>query len=384
MSSDSLRSWRVGVPAALCTLALCLGACGESAPRETFYDFLGRADRDAGDVGELGLTGAFVDVRGAYLMNVDLRPLGDVQLELRVTIDRFDELPDGGFGARIGGSFHFPDEPVDSPPLATWESEYSRDGRFQLRSGRVRISADRSPIEDTAVDVDFVLDVLVLSEGEFCGQVTDEESVTFAPLILELRGTTFGGRLYDPTGPIPTEVPLRCPGAPEPEGDAGTPDVGDGDVLEAPVELVSEGVRADIGGRYWFATAIPSFPLGLNFIADITYREGDSRAAIDGTLRTDTSEPGAPSAATFSAEVDEVGRFDVVIFGLVAEGTLTVEADVALAARIVDEDTFCGAADGSVFSPLSISLEGTTFGAVRIADDATEAPDNILTDCPEP
>jgi hypothetical protein len=393
-----MRHVRPLVHVALVFLLLAPLGCGgeESVPRATFYDFLGRADRTPLDVVEIEEPGVFTDIRGAWLFNVDLRPLGDVQLELRVTVTEFEPAEVASAGARIAGEFHFPDDPIDAEPLTTWEAEYGIDGRFAIRSGFVRIDADRSPIEDTAVEVEFILDVIVLDEQTACGQVTDPESITFLPIILELPGTTFGAERYDPTGPVPTGVPLRCPftqagpdAGPIDTPDAGTPsDAGDADgsgeggELQPPDIDLGGGQRADITGRFWFSTKIPTFPLGLNFIADVVYRESSQRASLDGTLRTDTSDPGAPAAGVFSTEVDEGGLFEVVIIGLVAEGSLTVEADVALLGQIVDEDTFCGAADGAVFAPLALSLTGTTFGAVRIADDATEAPDNAIDACP--
>ena len=76
------------------------------------------------------------------------------------------------------------------------------DGRFAIRSGFVRIEADRSPIEDTAVEVEFILDVIVLDEATMCGQVTDPDSVTFLPIVLELWHT-FGAEAYDATGRRP-------------------------------------------------------------------------------------------------------------------------------------------------------------------------------------
>lgn len=381
----------------LATVAAPLGCGGdESVPRATFYDFLGRADRTPLDVTEIEEPGVFIDIRGAWLFNVDLRPLGDVQLELRVTVTEFEPAELASEGARIAGEFHFPDDPIDAEPLTTWEATYGIDGRYAIRSGFVRIDADRSPIEDTAVEVEFILDVIVLDEQTACGQVSDPESITFLPIILELPGTTFGAERYDATGPVPTGVPLRCPFAdvspdagvvdgPDAGGpsDAGGSDgSGDGGGLAPPDVDLGGGQRADVTGRFWFSTKIPAFPLGLNFIADVVYRESSERAALDGTLRTDTSDPGAPAAGVFSTEVDDGGLFEVVIIGLVAEGSLTVEADVALLGQILDEDTFCGAADGAVFAPLALSLTGTTFGAVRIADDATEAPDNAIDACP--
>ena len=383
---------RASALASLLVALLSLAGCGDgSTPKGDFYDFLSRADRTPADVGALEQAGLFTDISGAWLFNVDLRPLGDVQLELRVTVTDFIEGEMPSDPARLLGTFHFPDDPIDAEPLTTWESEYSIDGRFAIRSGFVRIEADRSPIEDTAVEVEFILDVIVLDEATMCGQVTDPDSVTFLPIVLELPGTTFGAEAYDATGPPPTDVPLRCPFAePDPadagggadDADAGGAADGGAGLLAPPDVDFGPGSRSDIGGRFWVVTAIPAFPLGLEFIADLTYREGESEAAIDGTLRVDSAAPGAPAAGVFTTTVDDDGVFDVVIEGLVAEGSVTVEANVALRGQIQDADTFCGVATGEVFAPIPLSLEGTTFGAVRIADDATSPPETTLDMCP--
>lgn len=363
-------------------------ACGESAPERAFEEFLGRADRTPPELDERTGSGVFTDITGSYLANIFIRPLGEVYLELRITFTDFELLADHE-GAVVRGNFTFPDEAPDAPPLAEFESRYSPDGTLEIRSGYVRIEPDRSPIEDTAVEVEFILDVVVLSEASLCGAITDPSSETVLPLALVLQGTTFGASRYGDDGAIPANVPSSCPAEAGPDADVGADvgvsDIGDvgGDVPLAPPEVdLSPGVRADVTGRFWFAATIPGLPTQLGLIADITYHEDGESASIDGTLRSRT-DPAGPAAAVFSEPVDADGGFTAVIPDLsVSVGALAIDASLALTGILVSEDLFCGVGAGAVTSPLSLDLDGSTFGAIRMDDDAIEEPAEVVTECP--
>lgn len=374
--------------AALAGLTTLVISCGPTGAERAFDEFLGRADRAPPALDEPALDGIFTDITGAYLANIFIRPLGEVYLELRISFTEF-ELLAGHEGAVVRGNFTFPDEPADAAPLAEFESRYRPDGTLEIRSGYVRIEPERSPIEDTAVEVEFILHVVVLSEDSLCGAITDPESETVLPLPLVLRGTTFGAARYVDPNHVPVDVPSSCPADVAPPLDNGF-DVGIGDVADVggdaglvppDVDLVA-GSRADVSGRFWFAATIPGLPTQLGLIADISYHEDGESASIDGTLRSRT-DPAGPAAAVFSEAVDPDGGFTAVIPNLsVSVGALEVDASLALRGIIVSEDLFCGAGAGAVTSPLSLDLDGSTFGAVRIADEAIDEPNEVVTGCP--
>ena len=374
---------------ALTATSFAPAGCGESGAERAFDEFVGRADRTPHALDESTVTGVFQDITGSYLANIFIRPLGEVYLELRITFTEFELLAEHE-GAIVRGNFTFPDEPADAEPLAEFVSTFLPDGTLEIRSGYVRIEPERSPIEDTAVEVEFILDVIVLGRSEFCGAISDPASETVLPLALVLQGTTFGAERYGDEGQVPVDVPTSCPGAEALEPDVGVPDGGVdiGDVgpdagLAPPDVDLGPGTRADVTGRFWFAATIPGLPTELGLIADVVFREDGETASLDGTLRSRT-DPAGPAAAVFSEPVGADGAFTTVIPALsVSVGPIGIDAELALRGIILSPDLFCGAGAGSVFSPLSLDLEGSTFGAVRIADDAVEEPDTVVTGCPE-
>lgn len=373
-------------------VALLAGGCGD--PGQPFDDFLARADRTPPELPSDGMTGVLTDIRGDYLYNIALKPLGDVYLRLRVTFTQYD-LDENGTGALVAGEFRFPDETLEDTPLASFETSLDSAGHMTIDVGHVRIEADRSPIEDTAVETDFSLDVTVLDTLNMCGAITDDESVVTQPIQLLLKGTTFGGERYGELGQIPVDVPVECPhvdNGPEPDLDAGdvddASDAGDldaGDMgLQPPDVDLGTGQRADVSGRFWLKAALTGTTLALDLLVDITYHESENGASVDGSLRSVRADPGDPAIAQFSEPVDDNGEFSVVVMGLMTDSALgPVEADIALAGIIVDADTLCGEAAGFVTSPLNLNLRGTTFGAVRIPADSTEEPEDAISACPE-
>jgi hypothetical protein len=366
--------------------------CGETAADRAFDDFLGRADRTPPELEESEVIGVYEDITGEYFANIFIRPLGEVYLELRISFTSFEPLADGT-GALVRGNFTFPDDPADSEPLAEFETVYNVDGTLQIPSGYVRIEPERSPIEGTAVETDFVLDAVVISREEMCGLITDPNSTTVLPLELVLQGTTFGAKRFGDDGAIPVDVPSSCPAGVVDEPDVGLdvgPDAGSDAGLDAdpdaglvPPEFQNDdGVRADVTGRFWFAATIPGLPTELGLIADIVYRENGDVASLDGTLRS-TQDLASPAAGVFSVPVEDNGSFEVIIPALTtAVGPLEIVAELALSGAISSEDFFCGVGDGSVTSPLPLDLEGSTFGAIRIADDAIEEPPQVFNSCP--
>lgn len=391
------------------TLALfvsfgALSACGSETPQDTYWDFIDRADRSPPPVEEPEGAGVLLDPTGRYLFNIDLggTGLGDVLLPLTVTFEDFAYTDATETEATVSGAFGFPEDAPDAAPLASFEDvTIDRFGRMALDVGFVRLEPERSPIEDTAVETQFVLQTTIIDLTSMCGLVNDDESNVSQPIPIPLRGVTFGALRYGDQGQQPVDVPTRCPaeiGTPTTDAgmdvgsDAGMSDAGGGDTggdtLEPPDVELEGGQRANITGTYWMSVGVAGGALALDFLAEVQYYEGDAFASIDGTLRLPDRERGEAAVATFSEPVDENGEFTVIVRNLRAQSSLgEVAADVALRGIILDEDTWCGVAGGEVFDPIPVFLDGTTFGAVRLPDDfpappIETGPENAINACP--
>jgi hypothetical protein len=387
---------------ALGACALAWTACGQRSADDEFDSFLARANRTPTAVVRPDSPGVVVDLTGRYLFNIDLggAGIGDVLLPLDFFFDEvtfFDEESEeyaAGVAALVDGSIRFPDDAEGATPIATFnQTEYRTDGTLAIDIGYVRLEPDRSPIQDTAVEVEFVLQALVLSTTEICGLVDDPDSAVAQPIQIPLRGVTFGAKRYGDDGAIPVRVPTECPAAVEvptdPDADVGLgddvgpvdpPDGGETDAGPDPDDLIAPepgrtGQRADITGTWWMSVGVGGGSLNLDFLTEMTYHEDEQGAHVTGAMRITTFPASTPAAATFSVPVDEDGVFRIAVRGLRAPSRLgEVNADVALTGIIDDADFFCGIGAGRTFTPLRLNLEGSTFGAIRVPDGFGQPP----------
>ena len=58
-----------------------------------------------------------------------------------------------------------------------------------------------------------------------------------------------------------------------------------------------------------------------------------------------------------------------------------IEATLVVHGEIIDEDTMCGELTGMLMSPLEFDLAGSTFAAIRLADDGSD-PMTLPTEFP--
>ena len=382
-----------------------LGACGDIEAE--YQAYLNRADRSNPNVIDPDAArgkGVVADIRGQHIFNVDLKPIGAIKLRLRVSIREFVELEGGR--ARVEGDFRLADadpdrfEPgPDSPPLATFTSEIEEDGYLEIDLGRVYVPAALSPIPETAVDVVLRFKAIIVSADEICGFIDDPESVVIAPAPFVLVGTTFGSARWNPDGSQPPRIPETCPfplGIPT----GPPPEPTDPEDLRPPGIETPFGQPSDIGGRFFMRAAVAGSNLVLDFILDTTIETHESDPPADcrrigrGTsqyvraeLRTFTNDdrygPEDPPVGRFCSQISERGLFNALVRGIVAPSSLgEVNGDIALSAVIVDQDTFCATAAGTVTRPLSLNLAGSTAGFVRMAEDAWELPASPLAACP--
>lgn len=155
----------------------------------------------------------------------------------------------------------------------------------------------------------------------------------------------------------------------------------------------------DITGDFLLAADPAPFPGSFfRFQATSTM----TRTGDDVTVQLDfqpldrmTGEPvgDAIPATPRMAPVSTTGEFEVRVMGVVpGEGNAIsgtpVTIDLMVMATIRTEDYFCGLLNGGVVAPLTLDLNGSTFGAIRIPDgadvnDLTPIPNCIDLDPPD-
>jgi hypothetical protein len=157
----------------------------------------------------------------------------------------------------------------------------------------------------------------------------------------------------------------------------------------APIDVIP-----DITGEFYLAVAPDPFPgATFHFVSTGTLtRTGDGLATVifshhplDARTRVRVGDP----MVTDEATVDRNGQFSASFGGMVdgrANEVTGSELTVAITfhSTILTEDVWCGVVAGGILSPLSLPLDGSPFGAVRIAPGTIgdDLPDPV-TDCPE-
>jgi hypothetical protein len=382
--------------AILLLLGLSLvSACGDEVG-DNFYDFVDRADRNPPPVGGIIGDGLLVDIGGQdFLFNISLRVIGEVFLLLRVRFENFELSPDGQ-SALVDGAFYFPEDGPNASPLAVFEDTVINSrGVMELDLGYVRIEPARSPIKDTAVEVDFRLQAIIVNPTTMCGLIDDDTSAVFQPIQIRLRGVTFGAQLYGEGGAQPENVPVECPpgyvvdpSAPVDGSGEGSGGEGSGDLIPPDVDL-GPGTPADITGRFWLQVNINGV-LPLDLMAYMRTRtEGDNQF-VDGALYLPRSGFELPAVGSFSSPVGEDGLFVASVRGLRVQTSIVVEGDIVMLASIKDTDFWCGVAGGEIFAPPLGELFDTTFAAVRFPEEQGQQPfpqgfrpDNAAPSCEE-
>jgi hypothetical protein len=356
-----------------------LPACGDEVG-DNFYNFVERSDRNPPPVGGIIGEGLLVDIGGNdFLFNISLRVIGEVFLLLRVRFENFELAPDGQ-SALVDGAFYFPEDGPDAAPLAVFEDTVINSrGVMELDLGYVRIEPARSPIKDTAVEVDFRLQAIIVNPTTLCGLIDDDTSAVFQPIQIRLRGVTFGAQLYGEGGVQPENVPVECPpgyvvepGEPDDGSGEGSGTEGSGDLTPPDVDL-GPGTPADITGRFWLQVNINGV-LPLDLMAYTRTRMEGERMFVDGALYLPRSGFELPAVGSFTSPVDENGIFVASVRGLRVQTSIVVEGDIVMLASIKDTDFWCGAAGGEIFSPPLGELFDTTFAAVRFPDDQGPQP----------
>ena len=86
--------------------------------------------------------------------------------------------------------------------------------------------------------------------------------------------------------------------------------------------------------------------------------------------------------------VSATGEFEIGVSGILPGNSNPVsgtelEAVMTANSRIVDADFWCGTVDGDVVAPITLSLDGSTFGAVRIPSGTDIMDIELRWRCPD-
>lgn len=167
-------------------------------------------------------------------------------------------------------------------------------------------------------------------------------------------------------------------------------------VIDAAARPDARGVDTipDVTGQFYLAIRpAPTPSLPFQYIADVEIELGPGDGAtIDLTLvhlDRDTREPVGDPQTAADVEVSASGQFtaefpDVVVPARANPVTgQELLSDVTLVGELRTKDLFCGIANGEVKSPIQLSLDGSTFGAIRIEPGTTgdDLPE-LLGECP--
>ena len=147
-------------------------------------------------------------------------------------------------------------------------------------------------------------------------------------------------------------------------------------------------------GRYLMALATAFQPdLPVLAVADIVAEQTDDGQLVDvefTTLGAQDKQPVGDTTIFEDIPVDEFGNFEfgVADFTIPGPANPLTGTDLVVTADFrgfVDDDArFCGDVEGSITSPLTLDLTGSTFGAILVDDGATgDALPAAENRCPE-
>lgn len=149
----------------------------------------------------------------------------------------------------------------------------------------------------------------------------------------------------------------------------------------------------DVTGEFYMGLRpgpTPSLP--FRFLATTVLHQDASGATLDLSMLSldrETFEPvGAPNAVE-GVVVSDSGEFTAVFIDVVIPARANpvsgqeLTADVTLIGQLRTEDLYCGDAEGMVNSPFTLSLDGSTFAAIRVAPGTTgmDLPE-LVGECP--
>jgi len=337
--------------------------CDQDSPRDEYTHFRERtaSERD-GQCGAAARDGVLTDITGLWAVRALLN--GGISLGLRIQVTAAPGET-ASPPRKILASFWLFEQAMDAPPLVTSESLVDDNGHFTMVADPLELGPEVLGSESTVI-ARVELNGSMQAAGDWCGTAT---GMVVSPLDLDLSGSTFAAQPWE-DGIVLDAIPFQCPGdpcAPDmgiSEMDAGVID-GDAGVERPTIDPfeVPGAQQTDLTGEWLLAADLGGLP--LNLWVSLLYRASETTASVDGVIRLQRDTVNEPPRTTFSALVDEDGRFEVWLpnFALDVNG-LAIEGDVLLSA-VSFVDGWCGMVAGEIRSPLPLDLDGSSFGAER-------------------
>jgi len=385
---------------ALAGLALSLTACPN--PEARFDEFLDRTEDERMSAEETGGDGdgdptgdgdgdgpaTLPDMTGTFLFALETSLGPDLPLQFVTTIDMM--VNEDGSGGTADLSFQplsldqgetlMPREFVGEP-LVYEGVEFDADGNYELDMGLVMVTGAANPVTGSDIEATLLVMGGISHVNALCGEIT---GMLMSPLEFDLAGSSWAAiRLMDDgsdPGALPTEFPYDCENVPPP------PDP------EVPM-------FPDVNGTFLFAleTSLgPDLPLQFATTVSFTPAADGAGGTADFSfqpLSLDQGETLVPREyigdplVYEDIEIDAEGNYDIDMGLVMVAGAANpvtgsdIEATLVVHGEIRNMDQFCGELEGELINPLQFDLSGSTFAAMRLADDGSD-PDALPTEFP--
>ncbi len=150
----------------------------------------------------------------------------------------------------------------------------------------------------------------------------------------------------------------------------------------------------DVTGEFlWVLSPSPQPESVFSYQATLTLTKGTDKTTLEISLQPlnyMTLEPVGDPTVPDSNPVDVsrlTGEFTAPITGGAVPGPanaiagIPINVNITLDGVIRTADFLCGAMNGAVVSPISVNLDDSTFGAVRIPDGMTAKDVTAITNC---
>ena len=360
--------------AGLLGITLLASGCPDSQAR--FDEFLDatKDHRPSGeDEGDGDGAGSLVDMNGTFLFALETTLGPGLPLQFATTVSNM-QIAEDGSSATADFSFQplsldpmevttpreFVGEPLEFPGVS-----FDAEGNYEIDMGTVMVPGAANPVSGGDIVAALTVSGQIVHRDAFCGSLAGDAS---SPIVFGLDGSTFAAIRLADDGSDPATLPLMFP---------------------YECETVPPRILPDMTGTYLFALETTLGPgLPLQFATTVEFNIND-----DGSVTGDFSfQPLSldPLEVTTPREfVGEPLEFDDVPFDAAGNyeidmGTVMVPgaanpvsggeivATLQVAGSIVHVDAFCGELTGDLSSPVIFDIDGSTFAAIRLADDGSD------------
>ena len=388
----TLAWWTLG----LAGLTLTASGCPDSEAR--FNEFLEATKdmrQDAGDDesesgngdgdGDGDPADTIPDMSGTFLFALETALGPGLPLQFVTNIDM--TVNEDGSGAVASMSFQplsleqgetlMPRECIGEPLVFT-DVAFDASGAYVLDMGEVMVTGMANPVTGGDIVATLVVSGEVVHEDAICGTF---DAMLTSPLESPLTGSTFAAIRLDDDGctptTLPTMFPYKCADVPPPDAPE-FPDI-NGTFLFALETALGPGLPLQ------FATTVEfdGDPDGTGGVASFTFQPLSLDQGATLTPRMFIGD-----SLTYSdVEIDADGNYTIDMGEVMVTGMANpvtggdIVATIVVSGNVLDMDNLCGTFDGELTSPLVSPLDGSTFAAIRLADDGSN-PDTLPTEFP--